>query len=70
MNLLLTPGWGTVCFAGSSGNCGTGSSADGWWFSGPQEIAVCDATCTRFYNQTIAGTLTVQLGCPTEDCTH
>ena len=70
INLLLTPGWGTVCFAGSSGNCGTGSSADGWWFSGAQEIALCDATCTRFYNQTIAGKLTVQLGCPTEACMH
>jgi len=70
MNLLLTPGWGTVCFAGSSGNCGTGSSADGWWFSGPQQIALCDATCMRFYNQTIAGKLTVQLGCPTEACMH
>jgi len=70
MNLLLTPGWGTVCFAGGSTGCGTGSGADGWWFSGAQEISVCDATCTRFYNQTIAGKLTVQLGCPTEMCMH
>jgi hypothetical protein len=70
MNLYLTPGWGTVCFAGGSTGCGTGSGADGWWFSGPQEIALCDATCSRFYNQTIAGKLTVQLGCPTEMCMH
>jgi hypothetical protein len=70
MNLLLTPGWGTVCFAGGSQGCGTGSGADGWWLSGPQEISVCDATCTRFYNQTIAGKFTVQLGCPTQTCMH
>jgi hypothetical protein len=70
INLLLTPGWGTVCFAGSSGNCGSGSSADGWWMSGPGEVSVCDATCTRFYNQTIAGKLTMKLGCPTENCMH
>ena len=70
INLLLTPGWGTVCFAGGSQGCGTGSGADGWWFSGPQEISVCDATCTRFFNQTIAGKFTVQLGCPTETCMH
>jgi len=49
MNLLLTPGWGAVCFAGGSQGCGTGSGADGWWFSGPEDISVCDATCTRFY---------------------
>ena len=70
INLLLTPGWGTVCFAGSSAGCGTGSSADGWWFSGATEISVCDATCARFYKQTIAGKLTVELGCPTEACMH
>jgi hypothetical protein len=70
MNLLLTPGWGIVCFAGGSTGCGTGSGADGWWFSGPQEISVCDATCTRFFNQTIAGKFSVQLGCPTEMCMH
>jgi|SRR5882672_4870004 len=70
MNLLLTPGWGTVCFAGGSQGCGIGSGADGWWFSGPEEISVCDATCTRFYKQTIAGKFTVQLGCPTETCMH
>jgi hypothetical protein len=69
INLVLTPGWGTVCHAGSSQNCGSGASADGWWFSGG-EIHLCDATCSRFYKQTIAGKLTVQLGCPTENCTH
>jgi hypothetical protein len=70
INLVLTPGWGTVCFAGSSSNCGTGSSADGWWFSAPGEISVCDATCARFEKQTIAGKFTVEQGCPTQACMH
>lgn len=70
INLVLTPGWGTVCFAGSPGNCGTGSSADGWWFSASDEISVCDATCARFEKQTIAGKFTVEEGCPTKACTH
>lgn len=69
INLVLTPGWGTVCYAGSSQNCGSGASADGWWISAGK-IQLCDATCSRFYKQTIAGKLTVQLGCPTENCTH
>ena len=69
INLLLTPGWGTVCYAGSSSNCGSGASADGWWFSAADEISLCDASCTRFYNQP-AGKLTVRLGCATQNCTH
>ncbi len=67
VNLLLTPGWGTVCHAGSSSNCGSGASSDGWWFVSDTEIALCDSTCTRFYDQP-AGRLTLQLGCPTESC--
>jgi hypothetical protein len=67
INLLLTPGWGTVCYAGSSGGCGSGASSDGWWWFNGNEIALCDATCTRFYDQP-AGKLTIQLGCPTETC--
>jgi hypothetical protein len=69
INLVLTPGWGTVCYAGSSQNCGSGASADGWWISAGK-IYLCDATCSRFYKQTTAGKLTVELGCPTESCTH
>ena len=69
INLLLTPGWGTVCYAGSSSGCGSGASADGWWFVSENEIALCDASCTRFYDQP-AGKLTLQFGCATEDCTH
>ncbi len=69
VNLLLTPGWGTVCFAGSSSGCGSGASADGWWFVGPNEIALCDATCNRFYKQP-AGKLTLRFGCASESCNH
>jgi hypothetical protein len=67
INLLLTPGWGTVCYAGSSGGCGSGASSDGWWWISGTEIALCDSTCTRFYDQP-AGKLTIQLGCPTKNC--
>jgi hypothetical protein len=69
INLVLSPGWGTVCHAGSSQGCGRGASADGWWVNG-NEILLCDATCARFYRQTQAGRLTVQTGCPTQACTH
>jgi hypothetical protein len=67
INLVLTPGWGTVCYAGGSSGCGSGASSDGWWFLSPTEIALCDSTCSRFYDQP-AGKLTLQFGCATEGC--
>ena len=69
INLVLTPGWGTVCYATSSQGCGSGASADGWWLNG-DSVLLCDATCDRFNSKVGVGRLTIRLGCPTETCKH